>query len=63
MLRKMLRVAPVCALFLVPLLHAENFFFDSDGVKLHYTVEGTGEPVLLIHGYTANIAGIGRRPV
>ncbi len=52
----MLRVAPVCALFLVPLLHAEDLFFDSDGVKIHYTVEGSGEPVLLIHGYTANIA-------
>lgn len=28
--------------------------FDSDGVKLHYTVMGEGEPVLLLHGYTAN---------
>lgn len=28
--------------------------FDSDGVKIHYTVEGEGEPVLLIHGFRAN---------
>jgi pimeloyl-ACP methyl ester carboxylesterase len=56
MLRQFLRVAPLCALFVLPLLHAEDLFFDSDGVRLHYTVQGAGEPVLLIHGYTANIA-------
>ncbi len=37
-------------------LHAEDFFFDSDGVKIHYIVEGKGEPVILIHGFAANIA-------
>lgn len=26
-------------------------------MRIHYTVEGSGEPVLLIHGYTTNIAG------
>ncbi len=30
-------------------------YFDSNGVKIHYTVQGSGEPVLLIHGFTANI--------
>lgn len=35
--------------------HAEDRFFDSNGVKIHYTIEGKGEPVLLIHGFTANI--------
>jgi pimeloyl-ACP methyl ester carboxylesterase len=24
--------------------------FDANGVKLHYLIEGTGEPVVLIHG-------------
>ncbi len=28
--------------------------FDSGGVKIHYQVEGTGEPVILIHGLLAN---------
>jgi pimeloyl-ACP methyl ester carboxylesterase len=28
--------------------------FDSNGVKIHYTVEGKGEPVLLIHGFAAD---------
>ena len=31
---------------------AEDQFFDSNGVKIHYKVEGKGEPVLLIHGFT-----------
>jgi pimeloyl-ACP methyl ester carboxylesterase len=34
---------------------AEDFFFDSNGVKIHYTDEGQGEPVLLIHGFAADI--------
>lgn len=33
---------------------ADEHFFDSDGVKIRYWQEGEGEPVLLIHGYTAN---------
>jgi pimeloyl-ACP methyl ester carboxylesterase len=32
----------------------EEHFFDSDGVKIRYIVSGEGEPVLLIHGYTAS---------
>jgi len=38
-----------------PLLVADDFFFDSAGVKIHYTVEGKGEPVVLIHGFSASI--------
>jgi pimeloyl-ACP methyl ester carboxylesterase len=33
----------------------QDAYFDSNGVKIHYTVQGAGEPVLLIHGFTANI--------
>ncbi len=40
----------------VQLVHAEDLFFDSNGVKIHYTVQGKGEPVVLIHGYAVNIA-------
>ena len=29
-------------------------FFDSDGVKIHYVMAGEGEPVILIHGFTAS---------
>jgi pimeloyl-ACP methyl ester carboxylesterase len=34
---------------------AEDQFFDSNGVKIHYKVEGKGEPVLLIHGFTGSV--------
>lgn len=43
-------------LVIVPLAVAEDAFFDSDGVQIHYQVEGEGEPVVLIHGFTASIA-------
>lgn len=36
-------------------LRAEDRFFDANGVKIRYTVDGKGEPVLLIHGFTASI--------
>jgi hypothetical protein len=39
-------------LFLTPDAHAEEFTFDSNGVEIFYQVEGSGEPVVLIHGYT-----------
>lgn len=29
-------------------------YFDSNGVRIHYTVEGAGEPLILIHGLAAN---------
>ena len=34
---------------------AENNFFDSNGVKIHYADEGRGVPVLLLHGFTGDI--------
>lgn len=30
-------------------------FFDSDGVRIHYIEQGEGPPVILVHGFTANI--------
>jgi pimeloyl-ACP methyl ester carboxylesterase len=43
-------------LFLFSVLHAGDFTFNSAGTKIHYTVDGKGEPVILIHGYAASIA-------
>jgi pimeloyl-ACP methyl ester carboxylesterase len=44
----------VCLLLaLRPCPGAEAQSFDSNGVKIHFTVEGKGEPVVLIHGFTA----------
>jgi pimeloyl-ACP methyl ester carboxylesterase len=42
-----------CAFLATASLHAIGFDFDSNGVRIHYLDEGEGEPVLLIHGYTA----------
>lgn len=49
-------VVGICSFWLllpIPLRAAEGFF-DSNGVKIYYTVEGKGEPVLLIHGFSVN---------
>jgi len=43
------------ALFTVGSAGAEDLYFDSAGVRLRYIVEGKGEPVVLIHGFGANI--------
>lgn len=41
------------ALLLVPTaVRAEDGAFVSDGVKIHYRVQGQGEPVVLIHGFS-----------
>jgi pimeloyl-ACP methyl ester carboxylesterase len=32
----------------------ESGWFDSNGVRIHYTIEGKGEPVLLVHGFSVN---------
>jgi pimeloyl-ACP methyl ester carboxylesterase len=48
-----------CCLLVLPGVGrgAEEGSFDSNGVKIHYVVEGEGEPVLLIHGFTSSIQG------
>jgi len=54
---RLLSLQFLSVLFLFSVLHAEDQFFDSAGVKIHYTIDGKGEPVILIHGYATNIAG------
>jgi pimeloyl-ACP methyl ester carboxylesterase len=47
----------VACVLIVPVARgytAEDGFFDSNGVRIHYTIEGAGEPVLLIHGFSVN---------
>ena len=51
-----LAILTATLLVVVPLAVAEDAFFDSDGVQIHYQVEGEGEPVVLIHGFTASTA-------
>ncbi len=37
-------------------------YFDSNGVRIHYTVDGQGEPVILVHGFAANADANWRAP-
>src|SRR2546423_6352336 len=42
-------------MLLAPRLTAQDRYFDSDGVRIHYIVEGSGEPVVLIHGFETSL--------
>jgi pimeloyl-ACP methyl ester carboxylesterase len=55
MLRRTLWTIAACLIVGRAAPAAEEGYFDSGGVKIHYQVEGSGEPVLLIHGFAANI--------
>lgn len=47
--------ATLLIFFAVPnYVAAADQFFDSNGVKIRYVTEGTGEPVVLIHGWMAD---------
>lgn len=42
----------VLLLFLAPgLASAEDRFFDSNGVQIRYVEQGSGKPVVLVHGH------------
>jgi pimeloyl-ACP methyl ester carboxylesterase len=55
MIRRMTFACVLCALILSAARAGEDQYFDSNGVKIHFVVEGQGEPVVLIHGFTASI--------
>ena len=38
-----------------PKLPPDRHEFDSDGVRIHYLDKGEGEPIILIHGFGANL--------
>ncbi len=60
----MRRVFPLCLAFALVTSVAEaqpdSQFFDSDGVQIHYTDQGAGEPVVLIHGFTSSLERLER---
>ncbi len=49
-------VSVSCTLFLIgsSRVFAGDGYFNSNGVKIRYSVQGKGEPVVLIHGFTVN---------
>src|SRR5262245_37167801 len=54
-MKRYVSLAVCCVLLLSSAVTAaEPKFFNSNGVKLQYLVEGKGEPVVLIHGFAVN---------
>lgn len=48
-------LATVSGVLLYVVLHqVRGNFLNADGVKIHYTDQGKGDPVILVHGYSAN---------
>ncbi len=52
--RVILAVALVLAVGVVAALWDTGQYFDSAGVRIHYTDQGKGEPVVLVHGFLAS---------
>lgn len=58
------RIAVSICLVLVPATgFAQDRFFNSAGVQIRYVDHGTGEPVVLIHGFMASLEGWSRTEV
>ncbi len=58
----LLCVATVGVLAFLLFHRVEGQYFDANGVRIHYTVEGKGDPVILVHGLAANADLNWRRP-
>jgi len=53
----MLRFLNILSIAVLPLsVFAEEKFFDSNGVQIHYYDRGSGEPVVLMHGFSGSAA-------
>lgn len=46
----------ICGLSAAP-KPRDGYFKTSDGIKIHYVIQGKGSPVVLIHGYTGSAYG------
>ena len=42
-------------LFALDRVSAQDQFFDSDGVRIRYVEQGSGPPVVLLHGFSGNL--------
>jgi hypothetical protein len=47
-------LAVVALLWLLLTRRVEGAYFDSQGIPIHYAIEGSGPPVLLLHGFAVN---------
>src|SRR4051812_44164328 len=48
-------IACVLVLAVAPAVRAGDKSFDAGGVKIRYTDQGQGEPVVLVHGFGVNL--------
>ena len=57
--RNLVRIIGVTTVLACGSLYAQDppdsRFFDSDGVRIHYIEEGSGEPIVLLHGNTQSV--------
>jgi hypothetical protein len=50
------KLAPALVIALMPaLVSGQDRFFDSNGVTIRYVDQGSGEPVVFVHGFSSNI--------
>ena len=54
-MRRIFRTGLLLTLVLPTTVLAQDKFFDSAGVQIRYVEKGSGEPVVLVHGYTSYI--------
>lgn len=54
MIPRLLTLAILALAVVSPTFAMEESSFDSDGVKIRYTVDGEGEPLILVHGSRAS---------
>ena len=55
-MRCLAKWAPALVAVLMPaLVSAQDRFFDSNGVRIRYVDQGSGQPVVLVHGFSGNI--------
>lgn len=60
--RSVVGVWAIAILLCTGLVVADDLMFDSNGVKIRYVIEGTGKPVVLIHGWMADSSMWGMEP-
>jgi pimeloyl-ACP methyl ester carboxylesterase len=53
-MHKIVRFVLLSTLFIASAMAVEDKFFNSNGVRIRYTDQGSGEPVILVHGYSVN---------
>jgi pimeloyl-ACP methyl ester carboxylesterase len=54
-MKMIVKLIAAMLLFVAPAMAAEDQYFNSNGVKIRYTDQGSGDPVILVHGFEVTI--------